>query len=404
MLRFDKIESEPMSSHHDSIGSKSSYAEVPSRDASAPDISENDIEDQVNNHLQRLADHSFQFSKKKLLYGILIVFGIAIAWTCTTQFAQVAQNTVKAPFFIMWFTTSFKLLCIVPVLWHNKKQSNKTMHAQNVVDIDDMNNNNTNTDSIHGTNEKDIDNINIPTMRHLLTAVPFFYLLYVGANYSYVRALDSISASQLTVLFSSCPAWVYLLSIICLDKEMFTLRKLFAVILSIGGVIIITIDNANKNNVNMFSFSDGTELFGCILAILSAIFAASYKVMFKKIFGNMNIWYVSKFLFYLGLFNLLLMWIIVLLFELIHVESLVGFDNMPWFYLIGAALLGLTFDFLINFGIAFTYPLFISLGTIVGIPLNAIVDVVFHSVVFGVWEYVGCIAIIVAFVVLVLSR
>ena len=29
------------------------------------------------------------------------------------------------------------------------------------------------------------------------------------------------------------------------------------------------------------------------------------------------------------------------------------------------------FNFLVNFGIAVTYPLFIALGTVVGIPLNA---------------------------------
>lgn len=34
------------------------------------------------------------------------------------------------------------------------------------------------------------------------------------------------------------------------------------------------------------------------------------------------------------------------------------------------------YNLLVNFGIAYTYPLFISVGAILGIPSNAIVDAV----------------------------
>ena len=50
-------------------------------------------------------------------------------------------------------------------------------------------------------------------------------------------------------------------------------------------------------------------------------------------------------------------------------------------------MLGLLFNFAINFGIAYTFPLFISLGTILGIPLNALVDAVFrHSDFVTTWK------------------
>lgn len=44
------------------------------------------------------------------------------------------------------------------------------------------------------------------------------------------------------------------------------------------------------------------------------------------------------------------------------------------------------FNFAINFGIAYTFPLFISLGTILGIPINAVVDVLFRNVDLVNWK------------------
>merc|ERR1712146_329681 len=47
---------------------------------------------------------------------------------------------------------------------------------------------------------------------------------------------------------------------------------------------------------------------------------------------------------------------------------------VDWPFVALSSLLGVVFNFLINFGIAFTYPLFISIGTVVGVPLAILLD------------------------------
>ncbi|CAH1792291.1 unnamed protein product [Owenia fusiformis] len=86
------------------------------------------------------------------------------------------------------------------------------------------------------------------------------------------------------------------------------------------------------------------------------------------------------------------------------IQGLEQFDwyNLPWGFLCGSAVLGLAFNFLVNFGIAFTFPLFISVGTVLGIPLNAGVDAMFRGRIFGVTKIIATIMIIVGFILVLI--
>ena len=78
-------------------------------------------------------------------------------------------------------------------------------------------------------------------------------------------------------------------------------------------------------------------------------------------------------------------------------ETIGPISEIPWLFLCVSAALSLVFNYLINFGVAFTYPLFISIGTIVGIPLNTIVDVAFRGTSFSIYDVVGCLTIMGGF-------
>lgn len=97
-----------------------------------------------------------------------------------------------------------------------------------------------------------------------------------------------------------------------------------------------------------------------------------------------------------------LLWPIILILYFTHVET-IEWDNLPWTFLCGSAALGVAFNFLVNFGIAFTYPLFISLGTVIGIPLNAIVDAIFRNRNFGPIKIGGSACIIVGFLIMLIG-
>ena len=85
------------------------------------------------------------------------------------------------------------------------------------------------------------------------------------------------------------------------------------------------------------------------------------------------------------------------------VETLV-YEEIPWIFLILGSLASFSFNILINFGIAYTYPLFVSIGTIVGIPLNILVDIIINGEKVGWNQIVGACLIICGFVFLLINN
>ena len=94
---------------------------------------------------------------------------------------------------------------------------------------------------------------------------------------------------------------------------------------------------------------------------------------------------MGLFLSSLGLFITVALWPILLILHFLHIERL---EQIPWGFICAHSALGLLFNFSINFGVAYTFPLFMSLGTVLGIPLNALVDVVIRRTpFFTTWKF-----------------
>ena len=106
---------------------------------------------------------------------------------------------------------------------------------------------------------------------------------------------------------------------------------------------------------------------------------------------------MALFLSILGAFSTLILFPVILLLHFTGVETLY---HIPWNYVIGSSILGTVFNFLINFGIAYTYPLFISLGTVLGIPINAIIDALVNKVDLLNWKITGAVLIMSGFLIL----
>ena len=109
-----------------------------------------------------------------------------------------------------------------------------------------------------------------------------------------------------------------------------------------------------------------------------------HKVLLKRRVGDASLYQMSLFLSMIGFFTTVTLWPIILILHFLHIEVL---TDIPWGYICASSALGVIFNFSINFGIAYTFPLFISLGTILGIPLNAIVDVIVRHVDFLNWKF-----------------
>lgn len=286
-----------------------------------------------------------------IFINIAIVGLVAITWCLSTQFSKTALNfdtkNFNAPYFMMWFNTNLMLLCFPAYIFVDKIRTRRSVG------------------DIVGETFRTFGKKKGFSIRNLFVYVTPFVFFWVGANYPYVRALLLITPSVATSISACNAAFVYILAIILLG-DTFNIFKIFSVVLAIGGVVVISLDNELK-----------IEWLGILFAFLSAFMAAVYKVSFKKIIGNASLGDVSLFMTCLGFLNLTINWIPALILALTGAETL-HFAYAPWGPMVGAALLSMAFNFTINFGIALLNPLVISVGMLLGIPLNTLIDILFR--------------------------
>ncbi|XP_076814241.1 solute carrier family 35 member F3-like isoform X2 [Clavelina lepadiformis] len=310
-------------------------------------------------------------STQKTFLGLLIVIFLAVSWVGAQQFAQSAQfsGNFSAPYFTTWFSTCWMVLCF-PVfsLFLFFQKNHEEFHAEIL-------------DSRHIFGPENV------TLKKIFTHIFSFNVLWIFVNYLYVFSLTYIAATDASAILSSNVAFVYALSFIILGEHFYFIRTV-ASSLCIAGVV-------------MFGYADGfvggsNLVPGIVMALLSAVGAAVYKVLFKRMIGEGKLGQVSLFLSLLGLTNALFLWVVFLILYFVGLEKMVA-DEIPWGYLCGSSSLSLVFNFLVNFGIAFTYPLFISIAMMLGIPLNAAVDMLLRGEIFSLLRLIAALLVVAGF-------
>lgn len=328
-----------------------------------------------NKKLMILNEPSALSTRRKLLIGLVIVALIACTWVGATQTAKSSYSgDFAAPFFLMWFGTA-SMIVVFPL----------TAPLYFITGRAPF--------SVHGFKElwKHCTEVFSPqgiTFLALLRTTVLFTVIWAATNYMYSRALMNVAATDVTALFSSAPAYVFLFSICVLREPPLVLRFL-SVVLCIAGIVL-------------FAYADGfglANVVGVALSVGSAIGAALYKVLLKWSVGEASLYQMALFLSFLGLFDILALWPILLALHFTGVELL---HAIPWTLVCIGSILGILFNFSINFGIAYTFPLFISLGTILGIPINAVFDALVRGVDFLNWKFPASCLIVGGFLLMLL--
>lgn len=314
----------------------------------------------------------------KAIIGVLFGLGVCFSWVASTQFSQSTYSeTFYGPFFITWFLTLWMMVCYPAyilgsfIMFPTKRKAGiRKMYNED--------------QKLYG--EKGL------TWLSAFKLTGPFLLMWAGTNYVYLRALGSTSATVVTTLFVTNTAFVYILSWVLLSEVVAQIpAKTLSVLLSIGGTVLISYAEGFQKG--------GTRIDGVLLALLAACGAALYKVIFKRVIGDATYGQVSLFLTILGFFDFVFLWPILVVLYYTGQES---WEVMPWGFLCGSAALGVVFNFLVNFGIAVTFPLLISLGHVLGIPINGVVDFFFRGMTFEGLKLAGACLIFVGFVIMVL--
>uniref|UniRef100_A0A8C5UH44 Solute carrier family 35 member F3 n=1 Tax=Malurus cyaneus samueli TaxID=2593467 RepID=A0A8C5UH44_9PASS len=231
------------------------------------------------------------------------------------------------------------------------------------------------------------------TLKVFFTKAAPFGVLWTLTNYLYLHAIKKINTTDVSVLFCCNKAFVFLLSWIVL-RDRFMGVRIVAAIFAIAGIVMMT-------------YADGFHshsVIGIALVVGSASMSALYKVLFKLLLGSAKFGEAALFLSVLAVFNVLFVTCIPVILYFTKVEYWSSFDIIPWGNLCGFSILLLTFNILLNFGIAITYPTLISLGIVLSVPVNAVVDHYTSEIVFNSVRVIAIIIIGLGFLLLLLPE
>jgi len=120
--------------------------------------------------------------------------------------------------------------------------------------------------------------------KSLLLRCVIFCLLSVLTNYLYIKSLFVLECTVVTALFATNAPFVYLMSWVVL-RQQFVGVRIVALILSTIGISLLAYMN----------HPDHAILTSVVLASASAAGTAVFKVMFKKMMGEVNFLEVSIF-------------------------------------------------------------------------------------------------------------
>ncbi|CAM1299804.1 SLC35F4 (predicted) [Pycnogonum litorale] len=339
---------------------------------------------------------------QRLLWGILLCVCVAMSWVgathllkymyvydsimytgtftldknnSATQFEK-SETVYNAPFFTTWFTTVWTCLFFPFYLcarscWCTSHPSVKEMYR----------------DSVALFHAKGF------TFTKFLTRCAFFTVLWVVTNYMYIHSLSILGTTDIIALYASNVSFVYLLSWVILHEQFVGIRIVAVILCNTGIALLAYMDGIHET----------TTLSGVVLAAAAACGSAVYKVLFKKIVGEVSVGQVSVFFTIISIFNTFLLWPIMLTLLLSGAE-VIKWAEIPWFHLIGAVLLILVSNLLGTFGVILTYEVCITLGLVVAIPVSAALDISWYGIKFEGMKLSGIVLIGVGFMMVLLPQ
>uniref|UniRef100_A0A8C4S864 Solute carrier family 35 member F5 n=1 Tax=Erpetoichthys calabaricus TaxID=27687 RepID=A0A8C4S864_ERPCA len=220
----------------------------------------------------------------------------------------------------------------------------------------------------------------------------FFCFVWFLANFAYQEALSDTQVAIVNILSSTSGLFTLILASIFPSNsgDRFTLSKLLAVVLSIAGVVLVSLSGSDS--------SDGKDTIGSVWSLMGAVLYAVYIVMIKRKVDREDKLDIPMFFGFVGLFNLLLLWPG---FFLLHYTGYEDFElpsMLVWMYIIINGLIGTVLsEFLWLWGCFLTSSLIGTLALSLTIPLSIIADMCMQKVRFSWLFFAGTVPVFLSF-------
>lgn len=210
-----------------------------------------------------------------------------------------------------------------------------------------------------------------------------FCVLWMCGSFFYQEALANTSATVTNILSSTSGLFTLILSSLfqssVLDK--FSLSKLLAVSLSIGGITIVSLSDPSNH---------GTLNQGAVFALLGALCYATYLVMLTRKVGKDGAMDIPLFFGFVGLFAALMFWPV---FFLLHYTGVEKFKLPPdlstWLFIVVNGIFGTVLaELLWLWGCFLTSSLIGTLALGLVTPMTMACDMIFNKLSFS-WMFIG---------------
>ncbi|XP_071103669.1 solute carrier family 35 member F5-like [Haliotis cracherodii] len=229
------------------------------------------------------------------------------------------------------------------------------------------------------------------TIRQVIKLSVFFCVLWFFAQYFYQKALVETEAGMVNVLSSTSGLFTLVCAAVYPSSgaDKFTLSKLVSVLVSIAGVVLVSISDIKLEN--------GIPA-GALWALGSAICYALYLVSLRRKVDHEDKMDIPMFFGFVGLFCTLLLWPGFFIIHYSKSEVFEWPDKRQWLLIAVNGLVGTVFsEFLWLWGCFLTSSLIATLALSLTIPLTMMADVIMKGVQYSWMFYLGSVPVFVAF-------
>ncbi|POS88435.1 hypothetical protein EPUL_000044, partial [Erysiphe pulchra] len=252
-----------------------------------------------------------------------------------------ADNSYSKPYFVTYVNTAFFAISLIPIFlkfvyrhgivnlrvlvfnyWHGWRHGHNTVWLNSTESDEEaeslmLSSHNGSladdesafTPSISEVSVSSVDRLDFYETAKLSLE---FCLLWFTANYLIAACLKYTSVASSTILTSTSSIWTLIFGALA-KVELFSCRKLFGVLASLVGVILISIvdlsgEDNDEHRGNFPHKSQSEIALGDAMAIASALLYGIYTVLMKKRIDNEDRVNMPLFFGLIGLFNLILLW------------------------------------------------------------------------------------------------
>lgn len=208
---------------------------------------------------------------------------------------------------------------------------------------------------------------------------------------AYQEALKSTEAGIVNVLSSTSGLFTLVLASIfpSSGSDRLTLSKFVAVLMSIGGVVMVSFSDSEKKM--------GIPV-GALWGVCGALLYAIYLVLLRRRVDNEDKLNIPMFFGFVGFFSILLLWPGFFILHYTKAEKFEWPNKMQWVFLAINGLVGTVLSELLwLWGCFLTSSLIATLSLSLTIPMTMIADIAIKHVHYNWMFYVGTCPIFIAF-------